>query len=62
MNRLEVEVAMQEAREFLSRAEQFITTLGDRPYNLTGSRESGALRRKSMDLTRALANMRGRNS
>ena len=51
-----VKQAVEEAKRFIARAEAF---LADPPeYQGSGSMKSGALRRSSMDLTRALADMR----
>ena len=51
-----VEQAIKEAKRFVARAELY---LADPPeYQWSGSMKSGALRRSSMDLTRALADMR----
>jgi hypothetical protein len=52
-----VRKAMQVASEFLDAAGDLIDT-DKATYEICGNKESGTLRRKSMDLTRALADMR----
>lgn len=54
-----VSAAMNEANRFLERAHEWMST--PHQYPCDNPRESGALRRASMDLTRALADMRRRN-
>lgn len=49
--------AIDEAKRFLRRAEAWEERCKDNPY-YHPSKESGALRRASLDLTRALAEMR----
>lgn len=61
MNIKKIETAEQEARRFLERVEavKVLCTEFNRQYNHVDSpKETGALRRSSMDLTRALADMR----
>lgn len=64
MRQKAIEEAMAEARKFLNRAagllEKAVAERKDHGYErvLSGSPESGALRRQSMELTRALARMR----
>lgn len=55
MNEQTVREAMNEAERFLRRAREYMKTPGS-PWQR--SVESGAVRRASMDLTRALAVMR----
>ena len=54
MTQESIKEAVKQAREFIRRAD---ATLKVDEW-VTGSRESGALRRQSMELTRALAAMR----
>lgn len=56
MNMENVDAAVVEAKRFLNRVEQL--SEADRSSLPWGSKESGAVRRSSMDLTRALAEMR----
>jgi hypothetical protein len=62
MTPAKVRVAVTEARQFIQRAETFLRAFaGDGRPDLppvTGTRISGALRRASLDLTRALSDMR----
>lgn len=65
MDRGKIATAVAEARRFIERAEALPAprtyTHGNDPFVFTDNnnpRESGALRRASMDLTRALADMR----
>ena len=58
MNKAKLETAMYEARRFLQKAavlHELKTHSGQYYY---ASKESGALRRASMDLTRALSDLR----
>jgi len=56
MNRDKLAAAVAEAERFIKRAE----ALADNPprYDFLGNKETGAIRRASMDLTRALADLR----
>lgn len=56
----DVEEAAAEARRFLDRVDALTAnvTPADARYHLSGSPETGAVKRASMDLTRALARMR----
>ena len=56
MNKEQVAVTVKEARDFIKRAEAFIKDADQSGW--TGSAVSGALRRQSMELTRALSAMR----
>ena len=61
MNRQRIQKAEAEAERFLSRVADLMDKakeVGDFSAIECGSPESGALRRASMDLTRALARMR----
>jgi len=59
MNRLILEVAMDEAKRFLAIAEEAEKRLtDDAMVTISGSKETAACRRASMDLTRALAELR----
>ena len=63
MNRQRIQEAEAEAERFLSRIADLMDKAkedGDFSAIECGSLESGALRRASMDLTRALARMRAR--
>ena len=54
--------AIQEAKRFILKAEASLRALKDRSNNrlvyISGSKETGACKRASMDLTRALSNLR----
>jgi hypothetical protein len=53
--------AEAEARRFLDRVKALKDAIGNNQYAVEyGSKETGAVRRASMDLTRALAEMRRR--
>lgn len=59
MKHTSINAAVREAKRFLEKHREYeasIKTLNG--YSCMGSKESGALRRASMDLTRALAEMR----
>jgi len=63
MNRQRIQEAEAEAERFLARVADLLARAqedGDFTAIECGSPESGALRRASMDLTRALARMRAR--
>jgi hypothetical protein len=57
MNRDKIKIAKQEAERFLQRVKEFNSAIDAGGYEY-GSMQGGALRRSSMDLTRALAAMR----
>lgn len=62
MRQAKINAAVLEAKRFLAKHKEYeasVKTLSG--YQVTGSKESGALRRASMDLTRALAEMRKPN-
>jgi hypothetical protein len=55
----EIQKAEQEARRFLEKVEDFYRRYPtERGYIGVGTRETGAVRRASLDLTRQLAKMR----
>lgn len=59
MNHAKINAAVLEAKRFLAKHKEYeasIKTLSG--YQVVGTKESGALRRASMDLTRSLAEMR----
>ena len=58
MNRATLENAMVEAQRFIDRAHELSAAEPTRGYFSSSPKESGAVRRASMDLTRALAEMR----
>ena len=64
MNKQKIDTAVVEARRFLQRVEELKAeeaqdnNAGFQRYDGSPSKARGALRRASMDLTRALANMR----
>lgn len=58
MKRPDLEVAIQEAERFLVRAKALRIIDGDDLYVFGRPKEQGAVMRSSMDLTRALANLR----
>lgn len=53
--------AIEEAERFITRAKKLLAKRAGKSYVWSNPKESGAVRRSSMDLTRSLANMRGRN-
>lgn len=60
MTTTKINAAIKEAQEFIKRAKVAVAeheASGNR-YGMWGSKATGALRRSSMDLTRALAEMR----
>lgn len=68
MDRVKLAAAVEEARRFIARAESLPAPT---PYEIPGyefltydnfPREQGAIKRASMDLTRALADLRRRES
>ena len=61
MTQTKVNEAIKEAQEFIKRAKVAVDEASDNRYGMWGSKATGALRRKSMDLTRALAEMRKAN-
>lgn len=64
MNREGIRVAIKEAERFLNTAtdfEKLVHSQRNDTYSSSNPKESGAVRRASMDLTRALANMRKAN-
>lgn len=52
-----VKEAVSEAKRFISRAAEWLA-LDNQYKTISGTKEGGALRRASMDLTRALSKMR----
>ena len=60
MNNAKITAAVREAKRFLDKHKEFAESLTQthNGYGVFGSKQSGALRRASMDLTRALAEMR----
>ena len=68
MNKAKIEVCEKLCKEFLERAKALQAkadknqTLWDKPHDFdfltSGTRETGALRRTSMELSRALADLR----
>lgn len=60
MNIDSLDYAVEEAARFLAAARTAVKRIKQEPdlVNITGSKETGACRRASMDLTRALALLR----
>ena len=60
MNEFRIKLAINEAKRFIASGNGALSRLELEGNNnfITGNRESGSLRRASMDLTRALADMR----
>ena len=64
MNIKEIELAVAEAKRFIEKAESCLNAKsvtygsGEYIFHASAPKESGALRRASMDLTRQLAQMR----
>lgn len=59
MDVMEIEAAEEEAKRFLARVEALKNRRATKDiYAFQGCRESGALRRASLDLSRALSAMR----
>lgn len=57
MKDTDVKEVVSEAKRFLARAQEWLK-LDNQYKDITGTKEGGALRRASMDLTRALSKMR----
>ena len=57
MTKESIELARIEALKFVARAEALLDETGDSPWPMAGAK-TGALRRQSLELTRALAAMR----
>ena len=57
MTRDQINTAMAEARRFIKRADEAVKSM-DEYSEITGNKHTGACKRASMDLTRALADMR----
>lgn len=53
-----IKKALKEANEFIRRAKSVLYDPNGVGYIFAGGAKTGALRRQSMELTRALANMR----
>ena len=59
MNTTNINAAIKEAQEFIKRAKVAVAEHeASGQYGMWGSKATGALKRSSMDLTRALAEMR----
>lgn len=58
MNKAKLEAAMYEARRFLQKANDLCKKANYIDYGCAQSKESGSVKRSSMDLTRALADLR----
>ena len=60
MNRQTISEAAKDARAFLVAVEDVLKEMerDNRNYNIVGTRATGELRRRSLDLTRSLADMR----
>lgn len=58
MNEHTLKEAVSEAERFLKRAKVLQEALKDKPHIFYGTPETSAVRRTSMDLSRALSNLR----
>jgi hypothetical protein len=58
MTQAKLALACIEAKRFMAAADKVLKVEGEANWNIYPSKESGALRRASMDLTRALAELR----
>lgn len=58
MTRTKLNAAISEARRFIARANEALKSQANDHDWLNSSKETGATRRASMDLTRALAELR----
>ena len=58
MNEHTLKEAVSEAERFLKRAKELQDLLKDKPHAFYGTKETGAVRRASMDLSRALSDLR----
>ena len=58
MNKRTINKAVNEAKRFIEAAKLVQAALAERDSYIVGTKESGALKRASLDLTRALADMR----
>lgn len=67
MNRDLVELAIEEAERFIKRAEAYlkesakVTVINDFEYHSSAPKESASCKRSSMDLSRALSDMRNKD-
>jgi hypothetical protein len=64
MNRLDILAAKKEALRFIKCVDRFNCRINEddnfcKYWNITGGKETAALKRSSLDLTRALSSMRG---
>ena len=58
MKKVTILIAVDEAKRFLVKAEDYLEREKDDTFAQYGCKESGAVRRSSLDLMRALADMR----
>lgn len=58
MNRAKLNAAIQEAKRFLKKVSDFDAACGGDRFPFAGTKESGAVKRASMDLSRALSDLR----
>ena len=58
MNEHTLKEAVSEAERFLKRAKELQEALKNKPLIFYGTKETGAVRRASMDLSRALSDLR----
>lgn len=58
MNREKLVIAIVEAKRFIAKAQAAADEFDRNEYAWNGTKETGAARRSSMDLTRALAELR----
>ncbi len=58
MKKEQVMLAKAEAKRFIERVDKLLANWPDASYGWLGCKESGAVKRTSMDLTRVLAEMR----
>ncbi len=58
MTEEKVKICIKEAKEFIERAKVVLERAKEDKYIFFGCKETGALRRQSLELTRALAELR----
>ena len=62
MNYKDIQEAKAEALRFLERVKEYEVRHSSEEILITGSRESGALKRSSLDLSRSLSRLRRRDA
>jgi len=58
MDKTKLDASIEEAKRFLKRAHTLKKKAGEDRYTFFGCKETGAVKRSSMDLSRSLADLR----